>query len=63
MNYNFQQKYKEKQVGAASTSIYIPQIETTFNAEICESGIGELRAFPSEGEVHWFDQMNALLNV
>lgn len=43
---------------SASTSIYVPQIETTFNAEICVSGVGELRAFPSEGEVQWFDQMN-----
>lgn len=42
---------------SGSTSIFIPQIRTSFNAEICQEGIGQLIAIPSEGEVLWFDQM------
>jgi hypothetical protein len=42
---------------SGSTSIYIPQIETSFNGEICVSGATTLIAIPSEGTVYWYDQM------
>lgn len=40
---------------SASTSIFIPQITSTTNATICESGIATLSAIPSEGEIFWYD--------
>lgn len=42
---------------SGSTSVYVPQIVTTFNGEICESGITTLEAIPSEGDVLWYDAM------
>ena len=50
---------------SGSTSIYVPQIETSFNGEICVSGTTTLSAIPSEGDVFWYDQMEGgtLLSV
>jgi len=42
---------------SASTSIYVPQIETTENGEVCQGGSTTLRATPSEGTVLWYDSM------
>jgi gliding motility-associated-like protein len=42
---------------SGSTSIYVPQIETSFNGEICQSGSTTLTAIPSEGDVYWYDEM------
>lgn len=39
----------------AITRIYIPQIETTTDATICESGISEISATASEGDILWFE--------
>ena len=39
----------------ATTSIYIPEIESTTNATICESGTATISATSSEGEILWFD--------
>ena len=39
----------------ASTTIYIPTIESTIGATICESGFATISATPSEGDVLWFD--------
>ena len=41
----------------ASTSIYIPQIESTTDATICESGIATITAMPSEGTILWYDDI------
>ena len=38
----------------ASTSIYIPQIISTVNATVCESGTVTISAIPSEGEILWY---------
>lgn len=40
---------------AASTTIYIPQITSTDNATVCESGFATITANASEGEIVWFD--------
>jgi hypothetical protein len=42
---------------SASTSIYVPQIETTTNDEVCDMGIATLSAQQSEGDVLWYDAM------
>ncbi|WP_397444486.1 T9SS type B sorting domain-containing protein [Polaribacter sp. R77954] len=42
----------------ASTSIYIPQIISTINATVCESGSATITAIPSEGEILWHDNPN-----
>jgi len=39
----------------ASTRIYIPTIESTTNATICESGFATISATPSEGDIFWFE--------
>lgn len=39
----------------ATTSIYIPQIGSTVNATICESGTAIISATANEGEILWFD--------
>lgn len=39
----------------ASTTIYIPTIESTTDATICESGFATISATPSEGDIVWFD--------
>jgi gliding motility-associated-like protein len=39
----------------ATTSIYIPEIESTTNATICESGTATISASSSIGEILWFD--------
>ncbi len=39
----------------ATTSIFIPQILTTINATICESGIATISATASDGDILWFD--------
>jgi gliding motility-associated-like protein len=39
----------------ATTSIYIPQILSTIDATVCESGSATITATPSEGEILWFD--------
>ncbi|TXD47716.1 T9SS type B sorting domain-containing protein [Polaribacter sp. IC073] len=39
----------------ATTNIYIPQISSTTEAIICESGIATISATPSEGIILWFD--------
>ena len=41
-----------------STSIYLPQINATTDAVICESGIATLTATPSEGTILWYDALN-----
>lgn len=38
----------------ASTSIYIPQITSTINATVCESGSATITATSSEGEIYWY---------
>ncbi|APZ45450.1 hypothetical protein BW723_03660 [Polaribacter reichenbachii] len=38
----------------ASTSIYIPQITSTINATVCDSGSATISAIPSEGVIFWF---------
>ncbi len=38
----------------ASTSIYIPEIQSTTNATICESGIATISATSNEGQILWF---------
>ncbi|MDX6746626.1 T9SS type B sorting domain-containing protein [Polaribacter sp. PL03] len=43
---------------SASTSIYLPKINTTTNAVICESGIATLTATPTEGIILWYDALN-----
>lgn len=40
---------------AASTKIYIPQINSVENATVCESGIATITANASEGEIVWYD--------
>jgi gliding motility-associated-like protein len=40
---------------SASTSIYIPQIINTVNAEVCESGNATISATASVGEIFWYD--------
>ena len=40
---------------SASTSIYIPQIINTVNAEVCESGNATISATAGEGEIFWYD--------
>jgi gliding motility-associated-like protein len=42
---------------SGSTSIYVPQIETSFNGEICVFGTTTISAIPTEGDVYWYDQM------
>ncbi|PQJ80263.1 T9SS type B sorting domain-containing protein [Polaribacter porphyrae] len=42
----------------ASTSIYIPQITSTTNATICESGTATISATSNEGEIFWYDNPN-----
>lgn len=42
---------------SASTSIYVPQILSTTNGEICLSGTTTLSAIPSEGDVLWYDSL------
>ena len=42
----------------ASTSIYIPQITSTINATVCDSGSATITAIPSEGEIFWYDNAN-----
>ncbi|WP_339882110.1 T9SS type B sorting domain-containing protein [Polaribacter vadi] len=39
----------------ASTTIYIPTIESTTNGTICESGFTTISATSSDGDVLWFD--------
>ncbi|WP_445748051.1 Ig-like domain-containing protein [Polaribacter sp.] len=39
----------------ATTSIFIPQIVSTLNATICESGTATISATANEGEILWFD--------
>lgn len=39
----------------ASTTIYIPTIESTINGTICESGFTIISATSSDGDVLWFD--------
>ena len=39
----------------ASTTIYIPTIESTTNGTICESGFTIISATSSDGDVLWFD--------
>lgn len=39
----------------ATTSIYIPQVLSTTEATICESGTAIVSAIASEGEILWFD--------
>jgi gliding motility-associated-like protein len=39
----------------ATTSIFIPQILSTVDATICESGIAIISATASDGEILWFD--------
>ena len=41
----------------ATTSIYIPQILSTTDATICESGSTTISATPSEGTVLWFNSL------
>ena len=41
-----------------STSIYLPQINATTDAVICESGTATLTATPSEGTILWYDALN-----
>jgi gliding motility-associated-like protein len=41
----------------ATTSIYIPQIETISNATICESSAATISANSEEGEIIWFDAL------
>lgn len=42
----------------ASTSIYLPQIITTTDATLCESGSATITAIPSEGTVLWYDALS-----
>ncbi len=42
---------------AASTSIYVPEITSTTNATLCESGIVTISASATEGEILWFDTL------
>jgi len=42
---------------SASTSIYIPQILTSTNADVCQMGSVNLTATQSEGDVLWYDAM------
>jgi gliding motility-associated-like protein len=39
----------------ATTSIYIPQITETTDANVCESGSVTISALPTEGGIVWFD--------
>ena len=39
----------------ASTTIYIPTIESTINGTICESGFTTISATSSDGDILWFD--------
>ena len=39
----------------ATTSIFIPQIVSSVNATICESGTATISATANEGEILWFD--------
>lgn len=50
---------------SGSTSIYVPQIQTSFNGDICVSGSTTLTAIPTEGDVYWYDSMTGgnLLSV
>ncbi|MDP4703592.1 MAG: T9SS type B sorting domain-containing protein, partial [Polaribacter sp.] len=40
----------------ATTSIFIPQIVSSVNATICESGTATISATASEGQILWFDE-------
>lgn len=42
---------------SASTSVYIPQILTTTNGDVCQAGTINLTATPSEGDVLWYDAL------
>ncbi|WP_299016267.1 T9SS type B sorting domain-containing protein [uncultured Polaribacter sp.] len=48
---------------AVSTRIYIPQIISTENAIVCESGLATITANASEGEIVWFDSETGGLEV
>lgn len=37
-----------------TTSIYIPQITTTIDATVCESGAATISATPSDGQILWY---------
>lgn len=43
---------------SASTRIYIPEILSVTNAEVCESGTATISAVASEGEILWHDNPN-----
>ena len=40
----------------ATTSIFIPQIVSSVNATICESGTATISATANEGQILWFDE-------
>lgn len=40
---------------SASTSIYVPEITSTVDATVCESGTATLSATASEGQVVWYE--------
>ena len=42
---------------SASTSLYIPQILTSTNADVCQMGSVNLSATQSEGTILWYDAM------
>lgn len=42
----------------ASTSIYIPQITSTTNATICETGSATITATTNEGDIVWYENAN-----
>ncbi len=42
---------------SASTSLYIPQILTSTNADVCQMGSVNLTATQSEGTILWYDAM------
>ncbi|QNM87107.1 T9SS type B sorting domain-containing protein [Polaribacter pectinis] len=39
----------------ATTSIYIPKIDSTTDASVCETGSATINAIPTEGQVLWYD--------
>ena len=40
---------------SASTNIYLPEIISTQDTIICDSGMATISAIPSEGEIYWYE--------